>query len=75
MLLGDARCAFMDQQIAHCYVSIAQVGAEKRFAEIFHELVTCRVTADKLAALMSWAVEGAVSLVYIINQRAEERWS
>ena len=43
MLLGDAWRAFMDQQIAHCHVGIAQIGAEKRFAKEIDKLVSGRM--------------------------------
>ena len=73
MLLGDAWRAFVDQQIAHCHVGIAQIGAEKRFAKEIDKLVSGRMAAEELASLMSGAVKRAVPLLDVIDQRAEER--
>ena len=73
MLLGDAWRAFMDQQIAHCHVGIAQIGAEKRFAKEIDKLVSGRMAAEELASLMSGAVKRTVPLLDVIDQRAEER--
>jgi hypothetical protein len=73
MLLGDARRALVDQQVAHCHVGVAQIGAEKRLAKEINKLIPGGMAAEKLAALMPRAVEGAVALLDVIDQRAEER--
>lgn len=72
MLLCNAWRAFVNQQIAHCYVSITQVRAEEHFAKVFHELIPCRMTTEKFATLMTGAVKCAVALIDIIDQCAEE---
>jgi hypothetical protein len=65
----------VNQQIAHCYVRVAQVSAEKHFAKVLNKLVARRVTTEKLAALMPRAVKCAVTLVDVVDQRTEERWA
>ena len=73
MLLCDARRAFVDQQIAHCHVGVAQIGAEKRLAKEINELIAGRMAAEELAALMPRTVKRAVALFYIVDQGAEKR--
>ncbi len=73
MLLGDARRAFVDQQVAHCHVGVAQIGTEKRLTKEVDKLVPGRVTAEELPALMPRAVKRAVALFHIIDQGAEKR--
>ena len=73
MLLGDARRAFVDQQIAHRHVGVTQVGAEKRLTKEIDKLITGRMTAEELATLMPRAVKRAVALLHIVDQGAEKR--
>lgn len=47
MLLGNAWRPFVDQQVTHGDVGVAQVGAEQRLAEILDELITGRMTAEE----------------------------
>lgn len=72
MLLGDARRAFMNEQIAHCDVSVTQIGAEKRLTKEIDELITGWMAAEELSSLMPGAVERAVALFDVIDQGAEE---
>ena len=73
MLLCDARRAFVDQQIAHCHVGVAQIGAEKRLAKEINELIAGRMAAEELAALMPRAVKRAIALLHIVDKGAEKR--
>ncbi|CAD6114513.1 hypothetical protein BvCmsSINP002_01134 [Escherichia coli] len=72
MLLCNTWRTFMNQQIAHCYVSITQVRAEEHFAKVFHELIACRMATEKLTPLMTRAVKSTIALINIIDQCAEE---
>ena len=72
MLLGNAWRPFVDQQVTHGDVGVAQVGAEQRLAEILDELITGRMTAEEFTPLMPRAVKGAVALFNVIDQRAKE---
>ena len=75
MLLGDARRTFMNEQIAHCDVSVTQIGAEKRLTKEVDKLITGRMMTEEFTPLMPWAVKGAVALFNVIDQGAEERWT
>lgn len=75
MLLCNAWRAFVNQQIAHRYVGVAQVGTEQRLTKVFHKLIPRRMALEKFAALMTRAIKRAVTLIDIIDQCAEERWA
>ena len=51
MLLCNAWRAFVNQQIAHRYVGVAQVGTEQRLTKVFHKLIPRRMATEKFAAL------------------------
>jgi hypothetical protein len=65
----------MNEQIAHCDVSVTQIGAEKRLTKEVDKLITGWMTAEELSSLMPRAVERAVALFNVIDQGAEERWT
>ena len=72
MLLCNAWRAFVNQQIAHRYVGVAQVSTEQRLTKVFHELIACRMATEKLTPLMTRAVKSTIALINIIDQCAEE---
>ena len=63
---------FMDQKIAHRYVSVAEVSAEGILAEEFIECTACRMLAEESTALMAWAVELGVAIFDIFLEVTEE---
>ncbi len=72
MLLCNAWRAFVNQQIAHCHIRVAQVSTEQRLTKVFHKLIPRRMATEKFAALMTGAIKRAVTLIDIIDQCAEE---
>ena len=73
MLLCCQCRTFMDQKIAHRYVSVAEVSAEGILAEEFIECTASRMFAEESTALMAWAVELGVTIFDIFLEVAEER--
>ena len=74
MLLCNAWRAFVNQQIAHCHVGVAQIGAEKRLAKEINELITGRMAAEELAARGGLVKGGAlVPQYHRLSQAERER--
>ena len=63
---------FMDQEVAHRYVSVAEVSAEGILAEKFIECTACRMLAEESTALVAWAVELGVAIFDIFLEVTEE---
>ena len=72
MLLGCQSRAFMNEEVPHGYISVAQISAEGIFAEEIIECTACRVLAEESAALMAWAVKLGVSVFHVFFQILEE---
>ena len=70
--LGGTGHAFVDEQVAHRDVGVAEVGAEDVFAEEVGELTACRMTAEEGAALMARTVEVYVAVADVGLHLAEE---
>ena len=72
MLLCCQCRTFMDQKVAHRYVSVAEVSAEGILAEEFIECASSRMLAEESTALMAWAVELGVAIFDIFLEVTEE---
>ena len=72
MLLCCQCRTFMDQKVAHRYVSVAEVSAEGILAEEFIECTACRMLSEESTALMAWAVELGVAIFDIFLEVTEE---
>ena len=70
--LGGTGHAFVDEQVAHRDVGVAEVGAEDVFAEEVGELTACRMTAEEGAALVTRTVEVHVAVADVGLHLAEE---
>ena len=72
MLLGCQSRAFMNEEVPHGHIGVAQIGAESVFTEEIVECAACRMLAEESAALMAWAVKLGVSVFHVFFQILEE---
>ena len=63
----------MNQQIAECHVSVAEVGLKKRFTEEIVKSAACRMTLKEGASLMPRTVKLNIALGDILL-KAAEKW-
>ena len=73
MFLGCQCRTFMDKEVPHGYIGIAQVCAECIFTEEIIESAAGGVFPEEGAALVAWAVKLGVSVFYVFFQVLEER--
>ena len=73
MLLGSQSRTFMNQEITHSHVGVAEVSSENVFAEEIIENTSCRVFAEERATLMPRAVKLGISVFHIFFKIFEER--
>ena len=73
VLLCSQRRTFVNEQIAHGHIGIAEIGSEYVFTE---EIVHCpagRMLAEELAALMTGAVKLGIAVFHVFLEILEER--